>query len=312
MKEALWSGIFTLVVLVVFIGFVIGGWPGEPDECIPKADLNKTSSATHTCYCEPFSPQDVAKHKAGIRQPFNTLSNLYAIVSGGFLAYFAFTQRRKKETDHVHRDTADHNRFRNSGYSNFYPIFYMLVVIFLGLGSMWFHASIVSWGGKFDQMSMYTLVSFLLAYSAIRLSNAPLYVFLILYGMCIIVYFALAMIGADSTLVIGISMVPYGILEVVIWILDWIMDPKARGVTGTFWNWENFKKYMGSLWDYWKYWFIGFLTFMIAVIIRGMSDSGGTLCISCSSAFQYHGVWHWLSGIMALLLYFHWVKAKKR
>jgi hypothetical protein len=252
--------------------------------------------------------QDVVNHVPGVRQPFNTFSNLYVLGTGAFLVFVAWKQRRKREDSRI--PTTDVNRFRMG---DVYPIFYIQMVVFLGLGSMWFHASIISWGGMFDQMSMYSLVSFLLSYSLIRIFAPPTYVFFILYPMVLLTYFALAFIDASSVLVIGISMVPYGIMEIIIWVQDWLLDSKARGVTGSlFENFEKFKDYMGALWLYWKYWVIGLSFFIIAIIIRGRSDTGGVLCIDCSSAFQYHGVWHWLSGIMAVMLYFHWRDAKKR
>jgi hypothetical protein len=305
MKEALWAGGFSLLVLIVFISCVAAGWPGEPDDCIPTKDLKKQVSLDHTCYCEPFNVQDVVNHKVGIRQPFNTLSNLYALFTGGFLAFTAFKQRRKRLNNHTHYDTPDENRFRNGENCDFYPIAYIVVVIFLGLGSMWFHASIVSWGGSFDQMSMYTLVSFLIAYSIIRLFGDHLHGWeligfnLAYWGAIIAIYIPCAYYHVDSELVILVSMIPYGILEFFIWLFDWALDPKVKRTPGTFWL-------------YWRYWIIGLSVFGLALLVRGMSDSGGTLCISCSSAFQYHGVWHWLSGIMAVLLYFHFLKARKR
>lgn len=308
MREWLITGSFAFVVLLAFFICVGMGWPGTPDSCIPKGDLQKAHSPKNTCYCEPFNVQDVVNHVPGVRQPFNTFSNLYVLGTGAFLVFVAWKQRRKREDSRI--PTTDVNRFRMG---DVYPIFYIQMVVFLGLGSMWFHASIISWGGMFDQMSMYSLVSFLLSYSLIRIFAPPTYVFFILYPMVLLTYFALAFIDASSVLVIGISMVPYGIMEIIIWVQDWILDSKARGVTGSlFENFAKFKAYMGSLWEYWHYWIIGLALFIIAIIIRGRSDTGGVLCIDCSSAFQYHGVWHWLSGIMAVMLYFHWRDAKKR
>ena len=89
MKEAFWFGGFSLTVLIIFMFFAGLGWPGNPDECIPTKDLKKQVSTDHTCYCEPFNVQDVVQGKAGIRQPFNTWSNIYALFTGGFLALTA-------------------------------------------------------------------------------------------------------------------------------------------------------------------------------------------------------------------------------
>lgn len=309
-KEIFFPSIFAGVVLLMFFICAAMGWPGDPDTCITAAQLKNPNAINTSCYCEPFKVQDVVNQVPGFRQPFNTFSNLYVLGTGAFLVFVTYQQRRKREKEaYIHRDTPDENRFRND---IIYPIFYLIAVLFLGLGSMWFHASVVSWGGKFDQMSMYTLVSFLIAYSTIRLFNAPLYVFGILYGMCFILYLSLAIIGADSEMVIKVSMIPYGCLEIAIWVIDYCLDPKVRGDYGPFFS-RNMGKYFVSLWFYWRYWIIGLFMFGLAMVSRALStQAGDPLCIECSNAFQYHGVWHWLSGVMAVMLYFHWLRAIKR
>jgi Ceramidase len=308
-KEIFFPAMFAGFVLLMFFICAAMGWPGAPDECITKAELKNPNAINTSCYCEPFKVQDVVKQVPGFRQPFNTFSNLYVLGTGAFLVFVTYKQREKREANKVHTDTADPNRFRN-GIA--YPIFYLIAVLFLGLGSMWFHASIVSWGGKFDQMSMYTLVSFLLAYSTIRLFNGPMWVFGILYAMCFILYLSLALIGADSQTVITVSMIPYGCLEIAIWVIDYCLDKKVRGDYGPFFS-RNMGKYWVSLWFYWRYWIIGLALFGLAMVARAQSsDATQPLCIACSSAFQYHGVWHWLSGFMAVMLYFYWIKAIKR
>ncbi len=295
MKESLWTGGFALAVLLLFFVFVANGWPGDMDSCISDNDAKKPSVTDNTCYCEPFDIKDVKNHLPGVRQPFNTFSNLYALGTGAFLVFTVWKQRRKREDSNdpeVRNPTKDKNRFR---IGNFYPIFYIQVALFLGLGSMFFHASIVNWGGIFDQMSMYTLVSFLIAYSLVRLRNVDRY-FYICYPLLVFLFFVLALLHVSSVIIILLALLgPYAVLEFIIFFQDWVFNKNTKV----------------SFWVYSRYWIIGFTTFMIAIVIRGASDTGGPLCISCSSAFQYHGVWHWLSGITALMLYFHWKKAQR-
>ncbi len=291
MKEALWTGGFALVVLIVFFIFAANGWPGGLDSCLSDNPAKTVSAKENTCYCEPFEINDVKNHLPGVRQPFNTFSNFYALGTGAFLAFVAWKQRRKRLDNRIPSAVPDKNHFRTR---DLYPIFYIQVAVFLGLGSMFFHASIVDWGGIFDQMSMYTLISFLIAYSLVRLRNVDLY-FYICYPVLLFGLFVAALFHVPSTIMIGIMLVPYAIIEFIIWLQDWALDKNTKV----------------SFWVYLRYWIIGFSTFMIAIVVRGFSDTGGPLCIECSSAFQYHGVWHWLCGITALMLYFHWVKAKR-
>ena len=49
--------------------------------------------------------------------------------------------------------------------SSYVPDLYIFCVLFLGLGSMWFHASLTQWGGVIDAASMYVFLAFLVFYS---------------------------------------------------------------------------------------------------------------------------------------------------
>lgn len=297
-KEAAWTAGFALAVMLPFLIFVNTGWPGNPDTCLDPDRDGKYSLKGNTCFCEPFKLQDVLQNKPGVRQYLNTWSNMYIVLSALWLVVYVQTDRKPPS-----ESSNDLNRMRTT---DFYPIFYIQVAVFLALGSMWFHASIVWWGGIFDQMSMYTLVSFILAYSLVRLFNSPLYIFISLYGMFLILYFALAYIEADSQTVITISMIPYGIMEIVIWIRDWLLDPEGRGNFGSFWG--HLWSYLKSLLNYWKFWLIAIGTFILAVILRGESNTGGPLC---RVSYLFHGLWHVLCGLMAVMLYVHWRAAKR-
>lgn len=55
--------------------------------------------------------------------------------------------------------------------TSLYPLVYLPVLIFLGLGSMWFHASITQFGGIIDELSMYIFVSFILIYTLVRMTD---------------------------------------------------------------------------------------------------------------------------------------------
>ena len=76
------------------------------------------------------------------------------------------------------------------------------------------------------------------------------------------------------------------------------------------WYEDDREKTRASIWEYGKFWFIGLGSFLLAVLLRGLSNTDGPLCIN-SSAFQFHGVWHILCGLMAIMLYYHWKKAKR-
>jgi hypothetical protein len=288
MREILITLGFFVLIMVPFLCFVAVGWPGHWDRCLDN-DTVKPSLKGNTCYCEPFQLKDVVHNEPGVRQPFNTWSNLYVLATIPILVYFVWRQRRDREESR--RPVTDSNRFR---IFNFYPIFYIQVAAFLGLGSMWFHASIVGWGGMFDQMSMYTLIDFILCYSLLRWLNNPLW-FLIGYPVGFVIFFIIALISVmvvdiPSVIVIVIAMILYGPIEIYLW-------------------WRDDNRKSVNFLGYWIYWLIGLSAFILAVVLRGRSDTGGSLCIDCAHVFQYHGLWHVLCGIMAVMLYFHWKNA---
>ena len=127
-------GVSAAVLLLVFSIFVLAGWPGQPDRCV--------TDTPDTCYCEAFVAADIGQ--LGVRQKLNTWFNLYAIFSSGLVALVVFLDRR--------RGTDSRNLMRAD---TAVADLYVFVVLFLGLGSMWFHASLMTWGGNMDGASMY-------------------------------------------------------------------------------------------------------------------------------------------------------------
>ncbi len=67
-----------------FVAYVVG-WPTSPDRCIEEGK----------CFCELFDEADRAAGATGIRQPVNTLSNLYAIGTSLFVALFMLYDRKQ-------------------------------------------------------------------------------------------------------------------------------------------------------------------------------------------------------------------------
>lgn len=82
------AGGFSLSVLVPFLMFVLLGWPGCVDPCVDDS----AEGTDNSCYCEAFDPEEIGQ--PGVRQPFNTWSNLYALFTGAFLAGMIYFNRR--------------------------------------------------------------------------------------------------------------------------------------------------------------------------------------------------------------------------
>jgi hypothetical protein len=146
-------GVGAVAVLLPFLLFVALGWPGSPDSCM--------NTTPNSCFCEFFEPADVFGHARGVRQPVNTWFNLYSLATAGLVATRLYFDRKD--------GVMGENVMRSD---NFIADFYVFAVLFLGLGSMWFHASIVGWAGNFDGLSMYIYAAFLVFYTLRRLVPA--------------------------------------------------------------------------------------------------------------------------------------------
>jgi hypothetical protein len=92
----------------------------------------------------------------GIRQPVNTLFNLYALITAGIVAFVLSRDRAEGGTAIVIRS----NSLKADGY--------VFAVLFLGLGSMWFHASLSATVAWLDGLSMYVYAAFLVFYTVDR------------------------------------------------------------------------------------------------------------------------------------------------
>ncbi len=255
-----------------FLMFVALGWPGDADSCVTEV----TDDADNTCFCEAFDPDEIGD--SGVRQPFNTWSNVYSLVTGGILALL------------VYRNRSAVSSFRSRmGATDVFPLTYIGVVVFLGLGSMWFHASLVEWAGVLDNVSMYTFSNFILFYTLTRLVDDSR-MFYVGYPLSVVVFTVLNATGAEGFALISAVVSIYVVLE--LYIALWM--PGAR------------TDLVGAL----AFYTPALVILVVAIGIWAASQTGGSLC-DPDSWFQWHGMWHMMAGGSALLLYFYWRRAPR-
>lgn len=258
-------GVGMAAVLLPFLAFVAFGWPGGKDSCV---DAEK-------CYCEFFTVSSIGSR--GVRQPVNTWFNLYSILTSGLVALM------------LYRDRKDGPRGENVMRSdNSIADVYVFAVLFLGLGSMWMHASLVQWAGWIDGLSMYVYASFLIAYTVRRVAPSDV-LFWILYPV-LVVGFEIASIFwiTDNTSLYLILMLVglYLVAEIVTCAVQ--------------------RKFLQGRRTPIVLWFCAVGCIGLATLFWALSQTHGPLCFS-TSFFQPHGLlWHPLAGAMAVLLYFFW------
>jgi hypothetical protein len=267
-------GIGTVAVLLPFLIFVAAGWPGDVNGCTKATTYHPPQP--NTCYCEAFDKKAAEGHGGGVRQPVNTWFNLYSILKSFLVALFVYFDRDAGGGSSPIRT------------DSLYPDIYIFAVLFLGLGSMWFHGSLKNWGGVTDLLSMFIYAAFLVFYTIRRLWAADWF-FYIFYPITVVLF---TVIGAlwqwqfQSLVLILILVAAYLTFEIIIWAQT---GKVMQGNLGTIVLWVS-----------------AVTCIILATIFWALSQTGGPLC-DPKSAFQPHGLlWHPLAGAMAVLLYFYW------
>ena len=299
-------GISTLLICGALIAWSMAGWPKHPDSCTNinpithQQELKKIEGTDYpdivhpdTCYCEAFKVEDVVSGKPGIRQWVNTLSNLYAIITSLALVGLIARDREKRRFTNLFHDP-----------ESWIPELYVFAVLFLGLGSMWLHASLsasVSW---MDGMSMYAFTCFLPLYTLRRRWDMK-YWFYIIYVAAVAAFTianTLPHMEDSSQYLIILIVFCYVLAEI------WVKHEDLKKIGCELW-FDRVR--IGLCKGGWmrralRFWTLGLVSFGLAAYFRGASQTGYWMC-SPDSKFQAHGLlWHSLSGVMAVMLYFYW------
>lgn len=262
-----WGAVGLAAVLGVFAIFAALGWPGELDSCTLRGG---------NCYCEAFSRDRVA-----IRQAVNTWTGLIAALGG--LIILAIADRDRRST------TPAAGPMSAGG---FYAIAYGALAVFLGPGSMFFHAGLTRFGGWLDNMSMVLYVSFLLLYDASRIfrfdANRALFIGLfagvnVLFGVLIWL--------VDGSGTVAFAILAVGAVLAQIAILLW----RPGGVSRHFMPWL-----LAAL-----------IAFAVAFVVWRLSWTGAPLC-DPNSVLQGHGLWHALAMAATPFLLFFYLREESR
>jgi hypothetical protein len=262
-------GVYFLGLIPFFI-FASLGWPGEPDLCV----------ATNTCLCETFNYDSL------YRQPINTWANLF-IVFFGLLILFQIG----KATPTTDKMELDNPLLRPSVIS----ITWGIVAVLIGLGSMFYHASMTMWGGFLDVFCMILLVCFLICFDLTRYFVWSQKNFLILLIVMSGVF------GLLIYLVPAINVLIFTVLVFILIVFDtWILISTRKGkkIRGT--------GELHSQWFTrdWRIFAIGVIIWSSITIIWLLSNTGGPLC-NPTSFFTGHTVWHFGDGLVIYIFFLY-------
>jgi hypothetical protein len=214
-------------------------------------------------YCE-------RRHFGRIKQPVNTWSNLAFVISGlGMLLWIT-----------VKNPDAQNPML----FASAYAVIYGCSVIFLGPGSMLFHASQKQWGGWIDNISMNVFISFWLVYEIDRMTGMGI-------GGFIAVYLILNIIAALLVHPKIIPWDPMGILVFGILIGGTVVMEFVLGLA------IHLPR---------NYWLLipVIVTFGAALGIWFPSKTNGPAC-KPDSFWQGHSLWHLLCALATVFIFIY-------
>lgn len=282
--------VYVASIVLVFIPFLIfvliSGWGNDPNSCLLDSAGHVDSSLRDNCFCERVDVAKVVAGEGGVRQPTNTWSNLYALFTALVVAIGISRDRRQ-----LGAKTAE-NLIQSR---NLLADLFVFAVFFLGFGSMWYHASITQWGGKFDGMSMYVFVGYMICYTLYRLVP-KWWLFLLVYVSTITIFTSLHN-NVDSVILIAINVGLYVLLEIIILILRIVKWVKGQWQLPADW-------YLPVLW-----WLSAIACFLLAFMFWRFGVKESSLC-NPTSVWQWHGMWHLFAGFMAVFIYYYWRRVK--
>jgi hypothetical protein len=179
---------------------------------------------------------------------------------------------------------------------------YSVLVIYLGPGSMYFHASLKKWGGWLDNLSMNLFMSFVLVYDIVRL------------------------LMGNGTLNILVFLVIYLIINVIIGYLTWLKDGNGNrifrvllGITLASDFIVSFipslipSLYSSPIHREPRWLVVSVSLLLVSYIVWSLSDTGKRLCregnifgwFSPKSWVQGHAMWHILNALAAGTLFLY-------
>jgi hypothetical protein len=248
--------------------FLLGALDWIKSSCPDKCFRNNVD----TCYCEQVRP-------GMIKQRSNTWSNLGFVLVGLIMLASLPAVVVGSGRDPMEERT-------------FYAVLYGCVVIFLGPGSMFFHASMKKWGGWIDTLSMTLYTAFLLVYDITGIFNGGKALFLIVFLVLVAGLGVLTWFVPESPLPhFSMGALAFGSMAVLWALLQFFAILGIGGIDR-----ENGPALLLFI--------AGAIVFGVAFLIQQRSGTGKPWC-QPESVVQGHAIWHLLTAATTVILFFY-------
>jgi hypothetical protein len=251
--------IFLGISLVIFLILGFLKWPGSEIICYPN-----------TCYCEEVHINEI------LRERINTLSNVFPMITGCIVLWMI-----QKDTNKIPQDQ------RNlMNQPSKFAILYGFLVLFIGVSSSFFHASLTDSAGKLDTYGMNLYVLFYIFYN--------LKTFTKISENRIIIYYIIGAItiGILTQTIISPSTM-FNIVTTIVILFEMLFLIAQHYITQLYWIHRD-----------WKWFYLGLGCFLFGFLIWNLSYTGAVLC-NPLSLFQGHSVWHFFIGLASLFFYLY-------
>ncbi|MBI1257309.1 MAG: hypothetical protein GC204_07550 [Chloroflexi bacterium] len=268
------AGWAALLLTAVFVlGFVFKWFPDTPPD---------TCSDGQPCFCEGYQGNSTTVTQPDgtvviqtdpntvILQPESFWSDLSFMVVGLLILYLAAKPNATP---------ANPMEDPKSGF----PLMLGLIVIFMGPGSMLYHASIKSWGGWFDSMSIMFWMIFSLAYSITRLLRLQWGWFALMWSVPVVIIGLVDIIPEARQVGYFVFGGAWGVLDLIVAIRSMQNQTTGGVLRHPGWYAVTLGTFAFSMLGFWIF-----------------SGGGTTSLCPTDSFFQPHAVFHILSACVAL------------
>ena len=261
---------YCIVWGILYLILALNGWQGENCGCNP----------INPCFCEQIVMD------ALIREKSQTWSNL-ALVFSGLGILFWLDQNKNK--------SSPQNRQNPMTRPTLYPILYGFLTINIGIGSLWFHGSLLRYAGFMDTFAMNMYIIFILYYLFIRLTQKSEKIFLLLY--------------IPTVLAVGVAEWLINNGWVSVWIFSTLAGIGIAIESISLILMYKSKKHLKWITRDWKWFAAGVGSFFISFLIWNLSLPDMVLC-NPYTWIQGHSFWHVGVALSTFFLYLY-VRSEK-